>query len=113
MFPRSPRLAYREMVPGDLDDMAQPVDGVTELEVGYHVLPAWQNRGLASEAAAACRDFAQMVLGASRLVAIIHPGNVPSQRVAARIGLRPEKRTVVHGGESIIFAASLDEPHGK
>ena len=53
------------------------------------------------------------MLGASRLVAIIHPDNAPSQRVAAKIGLRPEKRTVVHGRESIIFAASLDEPNGK
>jgi RimJ/RimL family protein N-acetyltransferase len=170
MLPSSPRLAYREMIPEDLDDMArllgdpatmtyyprpktrdeaagwiewnrglyrehghglwllstpggefvgdcgltpQPVDGVTELEVGYHVLPAWQNQGLATEAAAACRDFARTVLGASRLVAIIHPDNVPSQRVAARIGLRPEKRTVVHGRETIVFAASLDEPPGK
>jgi RimJ/RimL family protein N-acetyltransferase len=170
MPPNSARLAYREMVPGDLDDMArllgdpavmtyyprpktrdeaarwidwnrrlyrerghglwllstpggefvgdcgltpQPVNGVTELEVGYHVLPAWQNRGLATEAAAASRDFAQTVLGASRLVAIIHPDNAPSQRVAAKIGLRPEKRTVVHGRQSIIFAASLDEPNGK
>jgi len=44
-------------------------------------------------------------LGAGRLIAIIHPDNRPSQRVAEKIGLRPEKRSLVHGGrEAIIYA---------
>jgi alpha-ribazole phosphatase/probable phosphoglycerate mutase len=37
------------------------------------------------------------------------PENRPSQRVAKKIGLHPEKRTAVHGGrDAIIFAAALD-----
>ena len=96
---------------GDCGLTPQVVDGVTELEVGYHVLPALQNRGYATEAAAASRDFAQTVLGATRLIAIIHPDNRPSQRVAEKIGLRPEKRAVVHGGrDAVIYAAALDPP---
>jgi RimJ/RimL family protein N-acetyltransferase len=95
---------------GDCGLTPQEVDGVTELEVGYHVLPALQGRGYATEAAAASRDFARDVLGAKRLVAIIHPDNRPSQRVAEKIGLRPEKRAVVHGGRDvIIYAAALDQ----
>jgi RimJ/RimL family protein N-acetyltransferase len=94
---------------GDCGLTPQIVDGVTELEVGYHVMPALQRRGYATEAAAASRDFARTVLGATRLVAIIHPDNRPSQRVAEKIGLRPEKRTTVHGGrDAIIYAAALD-----
>ena len=94
---------------GDCGLTPQEVDGVTELEVGYHVLPALQGRGYATEAAAASRDFARDVLGAKRLVAIIHPDNRPSQRVAEKIGLRPEKRAVVHGGrDAIIYAGALD-----
>jgi len=95
---------------GDCGLTPQVVDGVTELEVGYHVLPALQGRGYATEAAAAARDFARDVLGATRLIAIIHPDNWPSQRVAEKIGLRPEKRTTVHGGrDSVIYAAALDQ----
>jgi RimJ/RimL family protein N-acetyltransferase len=121
MYPEAARLAFRDMTPDDIDDMAallgdpdvmtypQIVDGVTELEVGYHVMPALQRRGYATEAAAASRDFARSVLGATRLVAIIHPDNRPSQRVAENIGLRPEKRTTVHGGRDvIIYATALD-----
>src|SRR5579859_5612914 len=91
---------------GDCGLTPQPVDGVTELEVGYHVTPALQGLGYATEAAAASRDFARSVLGAKRLIAIIHPENKPSQRVAEKIGLRPEKRALVHGGrDSVIYAA--------
>jgi RimJ/RimL family protein N-acetyltransferase len=94
---------------GDCGLTPQVVDGVTELEVGYHVLPGLQRRGYATEAAAASRDFARTVLGATRLVAIIHPDNRPSQRVAEKIGLVPEKRATVHGGrDAIIYAAALD-----
>ena len=165
MHPESARLTFREMTPGDLDNMAlllgdpevmtyyprpktraeaaywiewsrglyrtrgyglwllttpdgsfvgdcgltpQVVDGVTELEVGYHVRPALQGHGYATEAAAASRDFARDVHGATRLIAIIHPDNLPSQRVAEKIGLRPEKRAKVHGGrDAVIYAAAL------
>ena len=96
---------------GDCGLTPQVVDGVTELEVGYHVTPARQGLGYATEAAGASRDFARTVLGASRLVAIIHPDNRPSQRVAEKIGLRPEKRTTVHGGRNaVIYAAALSPP---
>ena len=37
-----------------------------------------------------------------------HPDNRPSQRVAEKIGLRLEKRSLVHGGrEAVIYAGSL------
>ena len=111
MRPESARLTFRDMLPDDLDDCGltpQVVDGVTELEVGYHVRPVLQGRGYATEAAAASRDFARDVLGATRLIAIIHPDNRPSQRVAEKIGLRAEKRATVHGGrDAIIYAAAL------
>jgi RimJ/RimL family protein N-acetyltransferase len=50
-----------------------------------------QGRGYATEAAAACRDFARDVLQESHLVAIIHPDNDASRRVAEKIGLHFEE----------------------
>ncbi|MQA87518.1 MAG: GNAT family N-acetyltransferase [Streptosporangiales bacterium] len=88
----------------------QQVDGVTEIEVGYHVRARLQGRGYATEAAAACRDYARDVLGVDRLIAIIHPGNRPSQRVAEKIGLAVERETDNRGrfdGMQRIYAASL------
>lgn len=75
----------------------QRVNGERRLEVGYHVAPVLQGRGYATEAAAACRDHARDVLGAPELVAIVHPENTASRRVAEKIGMEvlEEDRTGV------------------
>jgi RimJ/RimL family protein N-acetyltransferase len=82
---------------GDCGLTPQDVDGVTEIEVGYHVRAALQGRGYATEAAAACRDYARDVLKLDRLIAIIDPGNRPSQRVAEKLGLVFERKSNNHG----------------
>ena len=90
----------------------QQVDGVTEIEVGYHVRTALQGRGLATEAAAACRDHARDVLQVDRLIAIIDPRNRPSQGVAEKLGLVVERESDNHGrwrGAQCIYAASLEQ----
>lgn len=93
---------------GDCGLTPQLVDGVTEVEVGYHVRAGLQGRGYATEAAAACRDHARDVLGVRRLVAIVRPANRPSQRVAEKIGLPFERATVSRSGlPVVVHAASL------
>lgn len=72
---------------GDCGLTWQTVNGRSELEVGYHVRSALQGRGYAKEAAQACVDFARDVLSVPRLVAIIHPDNIASRRVAEHIGM--------------------------
>ena len=85
----------------------QRVEGVPYLEVGYHLLPEHQGKGLATEAAAACRDHAR-ARGIERLVAIIVPDNVPSQRVAQRIGLTLDRESLTSKGMPIlVYAADL------
>jgi len=69
---------------GDCGLTLQEVEGVTEVEVGYHVRADRQRRGYATEAAAACRDNARDVLGCSRLIAIIAPDNVPRSALPRR-----------------------------
>ncbi|AXH93866.1 GNAT family N-acetyltransferase [Micromonospora aurantiaca (nom. illeg.)] len=93
---------------GDCGLTPQPVDGVMEVEVGYHLRTGMQGRGFATEAAAACRDHARDRLGVDRLVAIIHPDNTPSQRVAERIGLSFERATTSESGNPVhVYAARL------
>jgi RimJ/RimL family protein N-acetyltransferase len=57
-----------------------------ETEVGWTLGSEYWNRGYASEAAVACRDWALGELGLTRLVSVIAPGNAPSIRVAEKIG---------------------------
>ena len=75
---------------GDCGLTWQTIDGETELEVGYHVVPARQGEGIATDGALACRDFAR-ARGVDRLIAITAPQNRPSQRVAEKIGMRWER----------------------
>lgn len=73
---------------GDCGVTWQQVNGRPELEVGYHVRRELQGRGYASEAALACLEFARDVVGVGLLVAIVHPDNAASRRVAERLGMR-------------------------
>ncbi|GAA4728857.1 GNAT family N-acetyltransferase [Phytohabitans rumicis] len=92
---------------GDCGLTPQNVEGTVDIEVGYRVRAHLQGRGYASEAAAACRDHARDALGVQRLIAIIHPANVPSQRVAEKIGLRHERDALVKTGPVRVYAAAL------
>jgi RimJ/RimL family protein N-acetyltransferase len=97
---------------GDCGLTVQRVDGVEEIEIGYHVRAALQGKGLATEAATACRDLARDAVKIDRLIAIISPANVPSQRVASKLGMSLEKRTTgagagASGPEQLIFGMAL------
>lgn len=73
---------------GDCGLTWQEVNGRPELEVGYHIRTDVQGQGFATEAAEACKVFARDELRAQQLVAIIHPDNMASRRVAEKIGMR-------------------------
>jgi RimJ/RimL family protein N-acetyltransferase len=94
---------------GDCGLTPQDVGGAIEVEIGYHVRRSLQGRGYATEAATAARDFARDVLRLDRLVAIIHPGNLASQRVAEKIGLAFERELDRHGNRQWIYAGGISK----
>ncbi len=87
---------------GDCGITWQQVDGEPVLEVGYRLLPEYQGEGFATEAAAACVQFAFSELGAKHITAIINPENEPSRRVAERLGLTLETQTLTAAGLPIV-----------
>ena len=60
-----------------------------EVEVGYRLARHVWGRGYATDAALLARELAFTRFGAERLIAVIDPGNVPSIRVAQRLGMSP------------------------
>lgn len=72
---------------GDCGIAAQEVEGERIHEIGYHLRRDLWGRGLATEAAIACRDWGFAHLKAERLISLIRPENVPSRRVAERAGM--------------------------
>jgi len=72
---------------GDCGVTVQTVDGVDELEIGYHLSRDCWGRGYATEAAQACRDWAFVNRNADYVVSLIRPENLASCRVAERNGM--------------------------
>ena len=66
--------------------MREELDGELETEIGWTLGSEHWNRGFATEAAIACRDWALAELGLTRLVSVIAPENAPSIAVARKIG---------------------------
>lgn len=72
-------------------------------ELGWAVMRAHWGHGYATEAAAAIRDWAHESRSIDRLVSLIPPRNVRSQRVAERLGARPaETVTPVDTGRDAV-----------
>ncbi len=89
---------------GQVGLLAQLVDGVEEPEIGYLIHHPFWRRGLASEAASRVRAWAFDTQGHERVISLIRPENLPSQGVARKLGMTPEKRAQFHGLEHIVFS---------
>jgi ribosomal-protein-alanine N-acetyltransferase len=86
--------------------LAWNLEGQLEVEVGYHLARAYWGRGLATEAAAAARDYGFDKLGFERLISVIGVGNIASERVAIKNGMTRERDTNLNGSPVHIYSMS-------
>ncbi len=77
------------------------IDGQEEVEVAYTIARAYWGRGLGTEVAGAILRYGFETLGLSRLISLIDPDHIASQRVAEKIGMRLEKRLDGIAGDGI------------
>lgn len=87
----------------------QEVEGEEEVEIGYLFLRKFWGCGLATEAARAARDHGFHTLGYGRLVSLIDPRNLPSRRVAERVGLTLEKEVWKWNKKICVYAIGNDK----
>ena len=80
------------------------VSGERVVELGYDFRSDCWNRGYATEAACAVRDFAFDILCLPRLVSLIQPGNPASERVAQKVGLTSTGRIERDGRTYLRYA---------
>lgn len=81
----------------------QDVEGRHEPEVGWLLHRPFWGRGYATEAAIGVRDAAFARWSYPALISLVRPANLPSQRVAQRIGMTPGRRVQFHGFEHIVY----------
>jgi ribosomal-protein-alanine N-acetyltransferase len=80
-----------------------------EVEVAYLIAKEFWGQGLATEAARAIVGYAFAHLHLTRLICLIDPENVASQRVATKIGLAFEKEIVDEHGVAWVYAMALPD----
>jgi [ribosomal protein S5]-alanine N-acetyltransferase len=94
---------------GDSGLTVQDVDGVKEIEIGYHLRRDLWGQGLATEAARACRDVGFIRLRAERLISLIRPENMASRRVAEKNEMRAWKEVIWRSLPHIVYAVHREQ----
>ena len=90
--------------------LIQDVEDELIHEVGYLIHRNFWRRGIATEAAIACRDSAFTDLNAPAVHSIIRPNNLPSQGVARKMQMEPRPEKIkFHGLEHLLFRISRDD----
>src|SRR5690349_11005043 len=69
------------------------IDGQHEVEVAYTIAREYWGQGLATEAAQAILNYGFGKLNLSRLICLIDPQNIASQKVAEKMGMSFEKES--------------------
>jgi RimJ/RimL family protein N-acetyltransferase len=78
--------------------------GPVQAELGYDLRSDYWNRGLATEAAQAVRDYAFGELAILRLISLIRVGNEASRRVAEKVGMRLVEEIERYGNSYWMYA---------
>jgi ribosomal-protein-alanine N-acetyltransferase len=90
-------LKSENILVGDCGLERMEVGGEPAVELGYDFRSDYWNRGLATEAAAAVRDFAFNVLALPSLISLIRVGNAASRRVSEKIGMQLRDEVTLNG----------------
>jgi RimJ/RimL family protein N-acetyltransferase len=88
-------------------------EGWIGLEVGWTLARKFWGRGFATEAARASLGYAFGHLNQTRVISLIHPDNLPSIRVAERIGEQRVGEGEVMGIKVSVYAITREEYKSK
>jgi RimJ/RimL family protein N-acetyltransferase len=78
-----------------------------EIELGYVLCRESQGKGLAQEGAQAWIEWANANLAVDHLIAVIHPDNTASARLAQRLGFTVDRREKVRDMEVVVHRFRL------
>jgi ribosomal-protein-alanine N-acetyltransferase len=87
------------------------IEGQQEVEVAYTLAQDYWGQGLGTEAARGILRYGFDGLNLSRLICMIDPENIASQKVAEKIGMTFEKKVDEYEGDNLpFFIYSISKP---
>ncbi|WP_257958548.1 GNAT family N-acetyltransferase [Bacillus sp. V3-13] len=89
---------------GQCGIVPQDIDGTIQMEIGYLFARRHWGNGYATEAASACKKYGFDQLRLRKLISLIDLDNIPSIRVAERIGMKKEQKIHKWGKEVLVYA---------
>nr|WP_230869412.1 GNAT family N-acetyltransferase [Iocasia fonsfrigidae] len=93
---------------GDCGITMQNIGNETVPEIGFHIIKEYCNKGFATEAAMACKEYAFKTLNFPKIFSYTTIKNVPSQKVAEKIGMQNYKYFDKNGEKQIVQVAYLN-----
>ncbi len=87
----------------------QPLDGTSEIEVGYGMIKEFWGKGIGYECATAWLNYGFSEKKLERIVAVASPENTGSWRIMEKCGMRYEKTEKHYNMECVVYAISKDE----
>lgn len=91
---------------GDCGITMQSIGDETVPEIGFHIIKEYCNKGYATEAALACKEYGLNILHYPKIFSYTTVRNVPSQKVAKKIGMKIYKHFEKNGERQIVQVAS-------
>lgn len=91
---------------GDAGLIPTDVEGTPEVELGWIVSRDLRGQGIATEAAAAWLGYGFDGLRLTRIVSMISETNVPSRRVATKLGMTVEREASWGGLPHLMYVAT-------
>ncbi|MGP4041002.1 GNAT family N-acetyltransferase [Gracilibacillus sp. D59] len=90
---------------GDCGITMQEIEKETVPEIGFHIIKDYWNKGYATEAAMACMEHAFDVLHYPKVYSYTTIQNLPSQKVAEKIGMQKYKVFEKNGEKQLVQVA--------
>jgi len=87
----------------------QPLDGTSEIEVGYGMIKEFWGRGIGFECASAWLRYGFETARLEKIVAVAAPENTGSWRIMEKCGMRYEKTEAHYGMECVFYAITKSE----
>lgn len=83
-------------------------EGLDDVDIGFALLPEFENKGYAYESAKCVINYAVKTLNINKLAAITLPANLPSIKLLEKLGMKFEKKINIPGDPEELLLYTME-----